>query len=50
MLFVDAASAADALARVRGREVSTVRPKVVFDAQGNRKVFNPWDPGYDDLP
>jgi 8-oxo-dGTP pyrophosphatase MutT (NUDIX family) len=50
MLFVDAASAADALARVRGREVTTVRPKVVFDAQGNRKVFNPWDPGYHDLP
>lgn len=50
MLLDGAASSAEVLARLRGRPVTTVRPKVVFDAQGNRKVFNPWDPGYDEVP
>lgn len=46
MLFDGAASAADALARLRGREVVTIRPRVFFDAQGRRHVLNPGDPGY----
>jgi hypothetical protein len=50
MLFDGAPSTAAALARLRGRPVTTIRPKVVFDASGARRVFNPGDPGYDDLP
>jgi 8-oxo-dGTP pyrophosphatase MutT (NUDIX family) len=50
MLFDGADSAGEALGRLRGREVATVRPKVVFDVDGARRVFNPGDPGYDDLP
>lgn len=50
MLFDGPPSAAAALARLRGREVRTIRPKVVVDANGTRRVFNPGDPGYDALP
>ena len=46
MLFEGTASAADALARLRGREVVTIRPRVVIDENGNRRVLNPGDPGY----
>jgi 8-oxo-dGTP pyrophosphatase MutT (NUDIX family) len=46
MLFVGATSAADALARLRGREVVTIRPRVIVDAEGKRRVLNPGDPGY----
>jgi 8-oxo-dGTP pyrophosphatase MutT (NUDIX family) len=49
MLLEGAASTAEALARLRAREVTTIRPKVVFDADGTRHVFNPGDPGYDAL-
>ena len=46
MLFEGAASAADALARLRGREVVTIRPRVIVDEHGTRRVLNPGDPGY----
>ena len=50
LMLLDGASAADTLGRLRGREVKMIRPKVVFDANGKRHVFNPGDPGYDGLP
>jgi hypothetical protein len=50
MLFDGAASSAQALGRLRDRTVTTIRPKVVVDAGGRRRVFNPGDPGYDALP
>jgi hypothetical protein len=50
LMLLDGASASAALARLRGREVTTIRPKVVFDEHGKRRVFNPGDPGYDELP
>jgi 8-oxo-dGTP pyrophosphatase MutT (NUDIX family) len=50
MLFEGAASVADALGRLHGREVTTIRPKVIVDDNGKRRVFNPGDPGYDALP
>ena len=50
MLIDGCTSTAAVLARLRAREVTTVRPKVVFDADGTRRVFNPGDPGYDALP
>jgi 8-oxo-dGTP pyrophosphatase MutT (NUDIX family) len=46
VLFEGAASAADALARLRGREVVTIRPRVIIDEHGTRRVLNPGDPGY----
>jgi 8-oxo-dGTP pyrophosphatase MutT (NUDIX family) len=50
LMLLEGASTTAALARLRDREVTTIRPKVVFDAEGKRRVFNPGDPGYDDLP
>ena len=50
LMLLEGASAAAALERLRGREVVTIQPKVVFDEHGKRRVFNPGDPGYDDLP
>ena len=50
LMLLDGASAAGALDRLRGREVTMIRPKVVFDDNGKRRVFNPGDPGYDELP
>jgi hypothetical protein len=50
LMLLDGESAAAALDRLRGREVKTIRPKVVFDEHGKRRVYNPGDPGYDDLP
>ena len=47
MLFTDAASTADALGRLRGRTVTTIRPRVVFLPDGTRQVFNPGDAGYE---
>jgi hypothetical protein len=47
MLFDGSASTADALARLRGRPVVTIRPRVIVDASGTRRVLNPGDPGYD---
>jgi 8-oxo-dGTP pyrophosphatase MutT (NUDIX family) len=50
LMLLDGDSTAAALARLHGREVTMIQPKVVFDADGKRRVFNPDDPGYDDLP
>jgi 8-oxo-dGTP pyrophosphatase MutT (NUDIX family) len=50
LMLLEGDSAAAALARLRGRDVKAIRPKVVFDDNGKRRVFNPWDPGYDELP
>jgi 8-oxo-dGTP pyrophosphatase MutT (NUDIX family) len=50
LMLLEGDSAADALGRLRGREVKMIRPKVVFDDTGKRRVFNPGDPGYDELP
>jgi 8-oxo-dGTP pyrophosphatase MutT (NUDIX family) len=46
MLLDGAASTADALGQLRRREVTTILPKVIFDADGTRRVLNPGDPGY----
>jgi 8-oxo-dGTP pyrophosphatase MutT (NUDIX family) len=46
MLLEGAGSAADALARLRGRSVVTIRPRVIVDESGKRMVLNPGDPGY----
>jgi 8-oxo-dGTP pyrophosphatase MutT (NUDIX family) len=46
MLFTDAASTEDALARLRGRAVTTIRPRVIFLPDGTRQVLHPGDPGY----
>jgi 8-oxo-dGTP pyrophosphatase MutT (NUDIX family) len=50
LMLLDGASAAEALERLRGRTVATIRPKVVFDEHGKRRLYNPWDAGYDALP
>jgi 8-oxo-dGTP pyrophosphatase MutT (NUDIX family) len=50
LMLLEGDSAAAALERLRGREVRMIQPKVVFDANGTRRVFNPGDPGYDELP
>ena len=50
LMLLEGHSVAAALDRLRGREVKTIRPKVVFDEHGKRRVFNPGDPGYDALP
>ncbi|MBI2157151.1 MAG: NUDIX domain-containing protein [Candidatus Rokubacteria bacterium] len=44
-LFDGAASAAEALARLDGRPVSTIQPRVVM-VDGERRIFLPGDPGY----
>jgi len=49
LMLLEGASAAEALGRLRGRTVTTIRPKVVFDEHGKRRVYNPWDAGYDAL-
>ena len=46
MLFTDATSASDALARLRGRTVSTVAPRVVLGSDGARRILMPGDPEY----
>jgi 8-oxo-dGTP pyrophosphatase MutT (NUDIX family) len=46
-LFQGAASAAEALARVDGRPVSTIRPRLVADPRGGgQRSLMPGDPGY----
>ncbi len=46
-LFEGAPSVAAALARLDGRVVSTVRPRLVVDAQGGgQRSLMPGDPGY----
>ena len=46
MLFTDATSSGDAVERLRGRTVTTIRPRVVFLPDGTRQILNPGDPGY----
>ena len=46
MLFTDATSAADALARLRGRTVRTIAPRVIIGQDGARRVLMPGDPDY----
>jgi 8-oxo-dGTP pyrophosphatase MutT (NUDIX family) len=50
MLFREATSVEDALARLRGRTVKTVAPKVVFDPDGTRRILMPGDPDYGKAP
>jgi hypothetical protein len=45
MLFEGAASAAEALGRLVGRSVPTIRPRVLEEG-GTRHVLMPGDPGY----
>jgi len=45
MLFEGAASAAEALGRLVGRSVPTIRPRVLEEG-GKRRVLMPGDPGY----
>jgi 8-oxo-dGTP pyrophosphatase MutT (NUDIX family) len=44
-LFLDARSAAEALGAVRGRQIRTIRPRVLMD-NGVRTILMPGDPGY----
>jgi 8-oxo-dGTP pyrophosphatase MutT (NUDIX family) len=46
MLFTEATSGADALARLRGRTVTTIAPRVLMLPDGTRRVLMPGDPGY----
>jgi 8-oxo-dGTP pyrophosphatase MutT (NUDIX family) len=46
MLFDGAATAAEALARLHGREIREVRPRVLME-DGKRRVVIPGDSGYD---
>jgi 8-oxo-dGTP pyrophosphatase MutT (NUDIX family) len=45
MLFDGAATAAEALARLHGRDIPEVRPRVLME-DGKRRVVIPGDPGY----
>jgi 8-oxo-dGTP pyrophosphatase MutT (NUDIX family) len=46
MLFTAATSGADVLARLRGRKVTTIAPRVVFGPDGARRILMPGDPEY----
>lgn len=46
MLFADATSTSDALARLRGRKVTTIAPRVKFLPDGTRRILMPGDPEY----
>ena len=46
MLFAEATSVSDALARVRGRTVTTIAPRVVIGSDGARRILMPGDPEY----
>jgi 8-oxo-dGTP pyrophosphatase MutT (NUDIX family) len=45
-LFDGAASSADAIARLAGRPVPMIRPRVVTDADGKQRALLPGDPGW----
>jgi 8-oxo-dGTP pyrophosphatase MutT (NUDIX family) len=45
-LFEDATSVADAVARLGGREIPTIRPRVITDADGKPRALLPGDPGW----
>jgi hypothetical protein len=44
-LFIGARSAAEAVAKVTGREVTAIRPRVVME-NGERRILMPGDAGY----
>jgi 8-oxo-dGTP pyrophosphatase MutT (NUDIX family) len=46
MLFIEARSVGDALARLRGRTVTTIAPRVVFGPDGTRRILMPGDADY----
>jgi hypothetical protein len=46
-LFDGAGCAAEALARLRGRPVRTIMPRVIGEG-ASRRVLLPGDPGYDE--
>ncbi|PYN91330.1 MAG: NUDIX hydrolase, partial [Candidatus Rokuibacteriota bacterium] len=46
MLFTDATSASDALARLRGRTVTTIAPRILMQPDGTRRILMPGDPDY----
>ena len=46
MLFTDATSTSDALARLRGRTVTTIAPRVLMSPDGTRRILMPGDPDY----
>jgi 8-oxo-dGTP pyrophosphatase MutT (NUDIX family) len=45
-LFHGAVSVADALARLAGRPIPTIRPRVIVDPDGTRRALLPGDPGW----
>ena len=45
-LFDGAASVAEALARLAGRPIPTIRPRVIENADGTRQALLPGDPGW----
>jgi 8-oxo-dGTP pyrophosphatase MutT (NUDIX family) len=45
-LFDGAASVADAIARLGGRTVPTIRPRVITDPDGKQRALLPGDPGW----
>jgi 8-oxo-dGTP pyrophosphatase MutT (NUDIX family) len=45
-LFDGAASVAAALARLAGREIPTIRPRVITEADGTKRALLPTDPGW----
>ncbi len=45
-LFDGAASIADAVARLAGRPIPTIRPRVITDPDGTRRALLPADPGW----
>jgi 8-oxo-dGTP pyrophosphatase MutT (NUDIX family) len=48
MLFTDATSTGDALARLRGCTVTTIAPRVTWLPDGTRRILMPGDPEYGD--
>ena len=45
-IFDGAQSAADALATLAGRDIPTIRPRVITDADGQQRALMPGDPGW----
>jgi len=46
LLFDGARTTTEALDGVRGREIRTIRPRVITEKNGERRVLMPGDPGY----
>ena len=45
-IFERAASVADALSSLAGRDIRTIRPRVITDANGKQRALLPGDPGW----